>query len=783
MARLRVAESRARYVARALLDSRGWSLDPVPKGGSLFEEAEYKSDLKIAQCLSGKSKSGSGDGYPDFLLVDGPASGRPVLVVETKSSTAKHKAAKADAIHYGEALRSGGFNVLVAAVSGADQEVCEVSVLRRTSKGWAELTISGKPIDWIPSPEQLAKLLARAGKLSVEPETPSPEALARQADLLNEILRDCNVRDEFRPIYAATFMLGLWYRTVSVDPARVLVEINRSAAAALKASDRAELSKSLRLDDKNKALASRAWEIVQILQQLNIQSLSREHDYIGQLYETFFRYTGGNTIGQYFTPRHIIEFMCDVVGIRHTDIVFDPACGSGGFLIGALNRMSREAGLAYEEAVKRVNSHLFGMESEPATAALCITNMILRGDGKTGIKQHDCFTDRSYPGQEVDFVLMNPPFPHKKTDTPTTDFIDRGLESLKSRGLLASIVPYSLLVRTGEWHKQILKRNRLRMVATLPPDLFLPYAQFNTAFIVIEKGIPHAEAKAFFCRIENDGFKLKKKRRVATTGGVIPALLRHYEDRTAEVGLCAYEEITEASDEWSPEAFISSPAPVARDLNEGLDRHIRNHAVFYIRHGQRLGIAESASMTVDSTLFDIKPDDGAFKYGMLKISEYFEVVLGGKDEVEDLESGLIPMVTTSEYMNGVTAWKAFDKPYNPGVITVATDGSIASSFVQEVPFYAFYKVAILVPRARAKIPHDALYFISFLISRERWRYVYARKFGKARILQTELRVPYNEGRPDFNTMVAAVRRCSAWPLVELFTSTRGAKAKRSGGFW
>jgi type I restriction enzyme M protein len=780
MPRHRASESRARYVARALLHSRGWNIESVPRGGTLFEESEYKSNKRIAECFSGRSKSGPGDAYPDFLLLDNATSGKPVLVVETKPSTAQHDDAKADAVHYAEALRAGGFAVLAAAVSGARQEVCEVSGLRRTTRGWKELTIQGNPIDWIPSPEQVSRLLARTGRVTVEPEVPHPDALARQADLLNEILRDCKITDALRPIYAATFMLGVWYRRVPVAPSKVLVEVNRSASAALKAGGRADLSKSLRLDVENTALANRAWEVVQILQQLNIRSLSREHDYIGQLYETFFRYTGGNTIGQYFTPRHIIAFMCEIVNVRPGDIVFDPACGTGGFLIGALNRMTRETGFLYEESVKHIKDHLFGMESEPATAALCVTNMLLRGDGKTGIRQQDCFTDRAFPNRPVNFVLMNPPFPHRSTDTPTIDFLDRGLEALDTRGLLASIVPYSLLVKTTDWHRQILKRHRLRMVATLPPDLFLPYSQFNTAFIVLEKGVPHGSAKAFFCRIHNDGFKLKKKRRVDAPGSTLPDLLRHYENKTAKVGLCANATITGGTPEWSPEAFVKSPGPSHEDLSAGLDRHIRNHAAFYIRHGNRLRPTGKASATLDSRLFDVKGDKRLVKYGPFKLGDYFEVELGGKDEVEDLDDGPIPMVTTSEYMNGVTAWKDVRDPYPAGTITVATDGSIASSFVQEAPFYAFYKVALLYPKRGVKLPHEALYFISYLITRERWRYVYARKLGKTRLLDTELRVPYRAGKPDFRFMASAVKRCSAWPLIALFAATQEVGVPQRG---
>ena len=82
--------------------------------------------------------------------------------------------------------------------------------------------------------------------------------------------------------------------------------------------------------------------------------------------------------------------------------------------------------------------------------------MILRGDGKSGIIKDNCFVNKRYPNKEVDFVLMNPPFPHKKTDVLPTDFIDRGLSCLRQRGILVAIIPYSLLVKVSTWHKKII---------------------------------------------------------------------------------------------------------------------------------------------------------------------------------------------------------------------------------------------------------------------------------------------------------------------------------------
>src|SRR5262249_57114593 len=142
-----------------------------------------------------------------------------------------------------------------------------------------------------------------------------------------------------------------------------LADINEAWKKAFWKAGKPELQSSLKVEEANRALAKHARRIVAILERLNVHVLTAEHDYLGQLYETFFRYTGGNTIGQYFTPRHIIELMCELIDVGAGDRVLDPACGTGGFLIGALNR----------------KAEVFGLESEPTTAALCVVNMLLRG--------------------------------------------------------------------------------------------------------------------------------------------------------------------------------------------------------------------------------------------------------------------------------------------------------------------------------------------------------------------------------------------------------------------
>ena len=771
---VQLSEQRARAATRELLSFRGWDLRPVSSGGQLFEESEYRLYGDLLKIFQGKSKTGTGIGKPDFLLVESPESLRPLVVIDTKARAADLEKSILDTRHYANAIHEAGQDTLAVAVAGAEKELCEVRVQRRVNSHWEDLTLHEHPIDWIPSPQQTAKILSIAGRTEVAPERPSDRVLQDQANRLNEILRECNIKDEFRPVYAATFMLGLWFGDVSPDADVVLHQINQNTALALKKALKPELANSLRVDTENEELAQRAWQIIDILKKLNIRSFLHEHDYLGQLYETFFRYTGGNTIGQYFTPRHIVDFMCDLAQVSPSDLVFDPACGTGGFLIGSLNRMVRLEGLNYQEAIDRVRNNIFGIESEPTTAALCVTNMILRGDGKSGVIRANCFTKLDYPPMPVDIALLNPPFPHKKkkTQKPAAAFVDRALLSVRDKGIAGAIVPYSLLANAKEWHHQLLKKNRVLFIATLPADLFNPYSNYDTAIILVQKGVPHENSRVFFCRIDNDGYKMKKAMRIPHGGpSQLGPSLKAFDIKQEIPEFTAYRTLSEGSKEWVPEMFIESAPHNDESFILGLEEFIRQQSAFYIRYGHRLlGPKAQFGINAASHAFDSESAvsfDG-IDQASFKVSDYFYVGLGGNDEIEDLDEGKDPFISTSERENGVAAWKQANYLFPAHSITVATDGSAYASFVQEFPFYAFYKVAILRPKHPNKVPTDALYYVSYLLNREEWRFVRARKFGKTRIKATELYAPVKDGKPDFKAMAKIVRKCAAYPLIESF---------------
>lgn len=773
-----LSEQRARTVVKELLSFRGWDLRPISSGGQLLEESEYRDYSVLADWF--KSKTGPGIGKPDFLLVDSAANLKPLAVIDTKPRAADIRKSITDTQHYANSIHAHGHDALAVAVAGAEKELCEVKVQRQKNGTWQNLTLRNEPIDWIPSPDQTRYVLSKKGLLEVAPERPSEKVLAAQANRLNEILRECTISDALRPMYAAAFILGTWESGVSTEPNVVLEQINANTKRAMRRASKAELSESIHIDPENEELSARAWEIIDILDRLSLRHFIHEHDYLGQLYETFFRYTGGNTIGQYFTPRHIIAFMCELVRVSPSDVVFDPACGTGGFLIGALNRMIRGNKMEYEVAISKVKNNVFGMEAEPTTAALCITNMILRGDGKSGIIQKNCFKILNFPPVPADIALLNPPFPHKrkKAQKPASAFIDRALHSVKDKGLVAAIVPYSLLANVKEWHHRILKNNRLVFAATLPADLFNPYSNYDTAIVLLEKGVPHANQRTFFARIDNDGYKLKKTTRVPRQegGSQLLALLDAFDKKCDIPQFTAYKPLSVRSDEWSPETFIESAPYTDEEFIAGFEEIIRKQAAFYVRYGHRLmPRGENPSgLNIVENAFSSRSNVSLTGVHLerFRVADLFSIKMGGKDEIEDLDDGPDPFVSTSAWDNGVTTWKRANRLFPAPAITVATDGSAYTSFVQEFPFYAFYKVAVVRPLQRREVPIDALYYVAYLLNREEWRFVRARKFGKTRIENTLLYAPSKNGRPDFEMMAKLVRRTAAFPIIQAFREAR-----------
>jgi len=264
--------------------------------------------------------------------------------------------------------------------------------------------------------------------------------------------------------------------------------------------------------------------------------INTESDIKGDAFEYFLKksVTVGNDIGEYFTPRHIVGLMVKLINPQFGDKVYDPACGTGGFLIESFKHIKRSCKLTKENIWKLKNETVYGREITN-TARIAKMNMILTGDGHTHIKQKDSL---KYPVEnKYDVILANPPYgtttdygnsyqiPSKSGDVV---FPEHMLKALADKGRLAFIMQEGLFFRTGtdlKLRKYILENYRIDAIISLPKGVFLPYTPVKTYILFISKNNP--TDKIWCYKIEKDGFELTGLRKKIPEDD-IPDLLKKW---------------------------------------------------------------------------------------------------------------------------------------------------------------------------------------------------------------------------------------------------------------
>lgn len=240
-------------------------------------------------------------------------------------------------------------------------------------------------------------------------------------------------------------------------------------------------------------------------------------DILGQFYGEFIRYSGGDgqTLGVVLTPKHITELFCDLLEIKPSDIIFDPCCGTGGFLLAGMHKMLENADTEDEKRhIKKNQVH--GIEVREDMFSIATTNMILRGDGKSNLILEDFLeinpNDLMKKGLTVG--LLNPPY-SQRIDQATAHlseihFVEHLLDSLSENGRCAVIVPLSTMVGKNKEDKQvkqdILEKHTLEGVITLNTETFYKIGT-HPCIAVFTAHNPHPEEKyCKFVNFKDDGF-------------------------------------------------------------------------------------------------------------------------------------------------------------------------------------------------------------------------------------------------------------------------------------
>jgi type I restriction enzyme M protein len=234
--------------------------------------------------------------------------------------------------------------------------------------------------------------------------------------------------------------------------------------------------------------------------------------------------------GQFRTPRHIIDFIVEIVDPKKDESILDPACGTAGFLISTYKHIlksNKNKPLTPDEK-KHLMSCLAGYDISPDMVKLSLVNMYLHGFPNPNIHEYDTLSSEEKWDERFDVMMANPPFmtpkggirPHKRfmvqANRSEVLFVDYIMEHLNNKGRAGIIVPEGVIGTADNAYKQLRKlllEDGLYAVVSLPSGVFNPYSGVRTYILLFDNQLAKHSKEILFVKVLNDGFDLGAQRR------------------------------------------------------------------------------------------------------------------------------------------------------------------------------------------------------------------------------------------------------------------------------
>ena len=534
------------YIRRQLRELRWVVRNPSTKhDGQVWTQNQCLSHPEIKRAL--------GLERPENIV---KLSERQLWVIEAKANRNALQTAIHEAIHkYSEPINesSGNLQVLLATGIAGDEDSGYVArTLIRRGGEWRTVTINGHEATGLLSPQDVSALRANQSS-DIHEFAPPQWTFLQAAERINGILHAGGINKNDRAKTIAALLLAVIGEPPNLDTTLPILirEINARSEDLLREKGKQDFARFVEIlpptnTTNHVKFKGALVKTIQELLNLNIRSaMNSSTDVLGQFYEVFLKYgNGAKEIGIVLTPRHITKFAVEAVGVGPQDIVLDPACGTGGFLVAAFDYVRRTCSPEQVDRFKRHN--LFGIEQESYIAILAIVNMIFRGDGRHNIVEGNCFSMGlkgtnvggvqtasfttaavSRGNEPITRVLMNPPFALAHEVEQERLFVSRALQLMADGGNLFSLLPMDCMFGAHDdlqWRKtELLAHNTLLAVLSFPPELFYPAASKQVIGIIVRKGFPHPrEQSVFWARIARDGHLKVKRKRIAATDLVPP---------------------------------------------------------------------------------------------------------------------------------------------------------------------------------------------------------------------------------------------------------------------
>lgn len=740
----------------------------------IIEEQKSKNS-RIQKLLQNASKSGNGTGQPEFIISFKDDTDF-LIVIECKASPSKHNSKTKDqykdyavdgVLLYSNYL-SKDYNVMAIAVSGETEKELKISHFLQFKGAYVARDISDK---------QLLDYNSYKTSFQTQSKPLKDDELVKKAVEYNELLHNYSVPETERNTLISTILIAL-QDTVFVESFHKYDKNSYLISGMLEACSRvlthnqiSDLRKETILHEyrgisHNQKLTSETIKTKKrkcpniILKTLindlknDVLPFIKENDFdiLGRFYREFIRYAGkdGKT-GLVLTPTHITDFFCDLIDLQTDDIVYDPCCGTGGFLVSAMKYMINKAGNNINEWKEIKQNRLIGVEVRPDMFTHACSNMMMRGDGKSNIFNGDCFDDEIVNKVKLykpNKGFLNPPY--DVGSDGQLEFIEQTLECLVKGGKCVAICQISVGIKQDKKtiliKERLLKHHTLNAVFSMPDQLFYPKGVV-TSILIFTAHIPHPQDKeVFFSYFKDDGHVLKKHKGRVDDGSWVNKkedILNLFINNKSEPGLSVTQLVTE-EDEWCVEAYLKTNWEHLTDYD--FINSIKKYLAFKFLTNI-ISIINDNNLSLQNIKYDLYQRKWNSFYYDKKNNGIFEIKRGKRHIQEDRIEGDILYFSASEYNNGCT-----DKISNP--LFVEDNCIIYSTFGDayyiEGTFTASDEVSIFKHKMLNKFTG---LFIATIIKQNKYKYSFGRKAFYNKFTKDEIKLPSNaDGQPDWEFM-------------------------------
>ena len=370
--------------------------------------------------------------------------------------------------------------------------------------------------------------------------------------------------------------------------------------------------------------------------------------------------------GQFRTPRHIIDFMVEVVDPTMEDKVLDPACGTGGFLVSTYKHILKqhiEKPLTPDQR-KNLMGNFEGYDIDPGMVRIAQVNMYLHQFKNPKIFNYDTLSMDERWSDKFSVILANPPFmspkggvsTHSKFSIESTRsevlFVDYIMNHLRPQGRAAVIVPEGIIFQSGTAHKQLRKNlveDGLYAVVSLPSGVFQPYSGVKTSILLFNNELAKHSKEILFVKIENDGFDLGATKRASNKNDLPDALV--------------------VLNSWKKGNKVESDKAV------------------YIEKSK---IAESGDYSLSGDRYLLATDYTDAKWPMVDLMDLCEITTGKKDVNEGNPDGEYPFFTCAKENTYIDSYS-----FDTEALLIAGNGDVGAIKYYKGKFDAYQRTYVL----------------------------------------------------------------------------------------